>query len=806
MEKSASAEELSASALRTECNAEQFEFQTTETIVQRTTAIGQARATSALELAIGVDQPGYNAYVLGREGVGKRHLVDEVLDRAASSRPPGRDYCYVYNFDDPQRPRLLTLPPGKGNELKRAMRHLVDDLQNALKSAFESEEYRSRRQAIDEEFNEKPQQGFTDLQKHAHEKGLAVLRSPAGIMVAPTHDDEVLTNEEFQKLPEEERTRLESEIKAIEAEFKAIIQGLPELERDRREKLHELNSEITILAVSLPLGRLRSQFARIEGVDAFINAVEADVIENAIDLVQSGERGQDAVATSVTEMSSTPPGLRRYDINVLVDHGGETAAPVVYEDSPTFQDLLGSVEHASYMGNLLTDFRLVKGGSLHRANGGYLIVDVRKLLMQPFAYEGLKRALTRGELRIESPGKSLSLFSTITLDPEPIPLDVKVILLGDRELYYRILEIDPDFEKLFKVQADFADEIDRCEGHCQELAGVIADVARRDQLAPFTRDAVARLIDEQARASGEADKLSTQMEKLVDLMREAHYFAKGKSSATVDRAHIDEALDARIFRASRIRDRMFEAIDRDIVLIETEGSRIGQINALSAMELGDFVFGRPGRITARVSLGKGGVVDIEREVELGGPIHSKGVMILSGFVAGRYGTDYPHTLSATLVFEQSYGGIEGDSASCAELLALLSAISDVPLRQSIAITGSVNQHGDVQAIGAVNEKIEGFFEICRRRGLEGKHGVIIPRSNARHLMLRKEVVEAVDKGSFHIYAVSTVDQAIELMTGLPAGQRGETGVFPPSSINGIVEARLREFAETVATFGKGEEE
>jgi len=804
-DKSSSAEELSASALRIECDAARFDFETTETVVEQTSAIGQDRATAALELAIGVRQPGYNAYVLGREGVGKRHLVDQVLAEAAAARPPAKDCCYVYNFDDPQSPRLLYLPPGKGSELKRAMRQLVDELQSALKSAFESEEYRSRRQAIDEEFNEKPQQGFADLQKHAHEQGLAVLRSPAGIMVAPTRNDEVLTNEEFHKLPDAERARLEADIKAIETEFKAIIQGLPELERERKDKLRELNSEITILAVSLPLGRLRSQFARIEGVDAFINAIEADVIENAIDLVQ-GEPSHDVVATSVAEVTSASPALRRFDINVLVDHAGETTAPIVYEDSPTFQDLLGTVEHVSYMGNLVTDFRLIKGGSLHRANGGYLIVDVRKLLMQPFAYEGLKRALTRGELRIESPGKALSLLSTVTLAPEPIPLDVKVVLLGDRELYYRISEIDPDFEKLFKVQADFADEIDRCDGHCHELAGVIAEVARRDQLAPFTRAAVARLIDEQARASGEADKLSTQMEKLVDVMREADYFAKRKSATTVDRPHVEEAIEARFFRASRIRDRMFEAIDRDIVLIETEGSRIGQINALSALQLGDFTFGRPGRITARVSLGKGGVVDIEREVELGGPIHSKGVMILSGFVAGRYGTDYPHTLGATLVFEQSYAGIEGDSASCAELLALLSAISDVPLRQSIAITGSINQHGGVQAIGAVNEKIEGFYEVCKRRGLEGKHGVIIPKANARHLMLSTEVVEAVSKGTFHIYAVSTVDQAIELMTGLPAGQRGESGAFPPSSINGIVEARLREFAETVVAFGKGEEE
>jgi lon-related putative ATP-dependent protease len=496
-----------------------------------------------------------------------------------------------------------------------------------------------------------------------------------------------------------------------------------------------------------------------------------------------------------------PSFVRRYQVNVIVDHSGATGAPVIYEDHPTAQNLVGRIEHMAQMGALITDFNLIKAGALHRANGGYLILEARKVLLQPFAWEELKRALSSEEIRVEVLGQTLSLISTVSLEPEPIPLDVKVVLLGERLLYYTLSQLDPDFAELFKVAADFEDQMDRTSENHLLYARMIATMVRQEGLRPFDRQAVARVIEQSARIAGDAERLSTHVQSIADLLREADYWAGEAQRGVVSAADVQRAIDAQIYRSDRVRERLQEEIQRGTILIDSQGAKVGQVNGLSVITLGQFAFGRPSRITARVRLGRGEVVDIEREVALGGPIHSKGVLILSSYLGARYAMDRPLSLSASLVFEQSYSGVEGDSASSAELYALLSALADLPIKQGLAVTGSVNQYGQVQAIGGVNEKIEGFFDVCRAQGLTGEQGVLIPASNVKHLMLRPDVVAAVAAGQFRVYAVETIDQGIEVLTGVPAGERDAQGEFPAGSVNQRVEARLIALSEKRLAFG-----
>jgi lon-related putative ATP-dependent protease len=496
------------------------------------------------------------------------------------------------------------------------------------------------------------------------------------------------------------------------------------------------------------------------------------------------------------------PFLRRYQLNVLVDNSQAKGAPIVYEDHATYQNLIGRVEHLSEMGALVTDFTLIKAGALHRANGGYLVIDALNLLAQPYAWEGLKRALRSHDVRIESLGQALSLTSTVSLEPQPVPLDIKVVLIGERLLYYLLFQYDPDFAQLFKVAADFDDQVDRNGENCQLYARMVATLAHREKLRPLDRTAVARVLEHAARLAGDAEKLSIHLRTMIDLLREADYWASAEGCPITTNQHVERAIDKEIHRADRLRERVHEEILRGTLLIDTQGSRVAQVNGLSVIDLGNFAFGHPSRVTATVRLGKGDVVDIEREVKLGGAIHSKGVLILSSFLASRYARNEPLSLSASLVFEQSYGVVEGDSASVGELCALVSALAAIPIKQSLAITGSVNQHGEVQAIGGVNEKIEGFFDVCAARGLTGEQGVIIPAANVKHLMLRKDVVQAAVEGAFHVYAIQTADEAISLLTGLAAGEPDGRGQYPAGSVNRLVEERLIELSRLRQKFAE----
>ena len=775
-------------------------FETTDDLVDITGAVGQARAVEAIRFGTGMKNNGFNIYALGPSGLEKRDLVQQFFESQAEAGATPPDWCYVHNFAQDHRPLAIQLPPGLGKVLHSDMEALVLELQTVLSAAFESEEYQSRRHAITEEFRERQAEEFDELQERAEGENVALVRTPSGIAVAPTRDGEVLAREQIHELPPEEQQAIEDKIESLQQDLQRILRQVPGWQRGMRERLSELNREMANLAVGALIDELRETYAHLPEVIAHLDAVQEDVVANAAQFLPQQEPGAPQSVPAMQRSQSHP--LRRYSINVLIDHSEMDGAPVIYENNPTYQNLLGRVEHRAQMGALMTDFMLIKPGALHRANGGYLILDVRSLLTQGNAWEALKRALKSREIRMESLGQQLSVMSTISLEPEPIPLKVKVALIGDRRLYYPLLELDPEFGELFKVAADFDDQMARDDESQVLYARQIATLARREKLLPFDRSAVERLMVQSARLVADSEKLSTRMREITDLMLEADYWAREGNREVVSLEHVQQAIDAQIGRMSRIRERSQEAMSRKIKLIGTGGAVVGQINGLSVLTLSNFAFGQPTRITARTSLGRGQVVDIEREVELGGPLHSKGMMILTGFLTGRYAQEQPLSLSASLVFEQSYGGVDGDSASSAELYALLSAIAEVPIKQSLAVTGSVNQNGEVQAIGGVNEKIEGFFDVCKAQGLNGEQGVLIPHANIQHLMLRQDVVDAVTAGEFHIYAVEHIDQGIETLTGMPAGLPDAQGIYPEETINGKVQRRLRAMAERLHAFGK----
>ena len=789
-------------ALYRRCDIARFQFRNTAELGDLSEYFGQDRALEAVRFGVGIRRQGFNLFLLGPAGTGKYALANDFLAKKAATETTPDDWCYINNFDGPEKPRTLRLPPGRGVLLREDVMRLLENLKSAIPSAFETENYRARKNAIEQEVKEHEEKAFEELQQEANQKNITVIRTPTGFVLAPTRNNEVINPEEFEKLPESEHQKIESSITELQEKLHSALHQIPKFEQEGREKIRALNTEVAIFAVEHLIDEPRKKYADLRQIVNFLNAVQKDIIENVNEFLAPPENPLAAMMGIPVPLGSKDSSLlRRYQVNVLVDHSENHGASVVYEDHPTYQNLMGQVEYMAHLGALSTDFNLIRPGALHRANGGYLILDAYKMLMQPYAWDALKRSLLSSQIRIESLGQMLSLVSTVSLEPEPIPLDVKVVLVGERLLYYLLCSFDSEFSELFKVAADFEEHMDRGPDTDLSYAQLIGAIARREGLLPFDRGAVGRVIEHSSRMAGDSQKVLTHRRTLADLLREADYWAREAAQLTVRAEDIQHAIDSQIRRADRMRERFLEEVLRGTLLIDTQGEKIGQVNGLSVIELAQFAFGHATRITARVRMGKGEVIDIEREVELSGPIHSKGVLILSGFLGARYAADHPLSLSASLVFEQSYGAVEGDSASSAELYALLSALAGLPIKQTLAVTGSVNQHGQVQAIGGVNEKIEGFFDLCKARNLDGQ-GVIIPASNVRHLMLRHDVVDAVQAGKFKIYSVESIDQGIEILTGEPAGERDSSGKFPADSVNQRVEARLIEFAEKRQAAGR----
>lgn len=791
-------EPLPASALRRTVDAKDLGFKTTADLQPASGLSGQERALVAIDFGLSMHARDFNIYVVGAPSSGKDAAVRAHLVKVAAASPTPKDWIYVNNFEDPQRPRAISLPPGRAADLRAGLITALKELAATLPAGFASEDYRARRRAIEEEFRATQEGALDSIQHRAAQQNIAVLRTPLGYGMAPMHDGKVVRPEVFSQLPEAMRRDVEKRITILQGELESVLSNAPLAGKKRRQQIAELNEEVARLAVEEALEPLSSSFADVPDVASFLAAVEKDLHANGASFAEP------EIAIKQTAAPIDPardPRLRRYLVNVLVSTKDTKAGvPVLEAANPTLDGLLGSIEPAPEGSGSAADFLSIKAGALHKANGGALLIDARRILASSEAWEGLKRALEAGEIRIERsshPGGVLP-----ALEPDPIPLAVKIVLLAEPDTAQSIEQSDPDFAQLFKVQADLDDTLARSSDNDRLFARLVAARVDEHGLKPVDASGVARLMEEAARFAEDKDKLSIEMGRISDIVREADFWADGetrKAKVTTE-TDIIRALKERTRRTDRLRDQVQESVRRGVLLVDTAGKKTGQINALSLVQKGGFAFGRPARITARVHLGKGRVTDIEREVALGGPLHSKGVMILWGYLAGRFAQEVPLSLAASLVFEQSYETIEGDSASAAELLALLSALSELPLRQELAVTGSINQWGEVQAVGGVNEKIEGFFDVCLARGLTGTQGILIPDANRQNLMLREDIVTAAREDRFAIYAVKTIDEAVTLLTGVEAGSPGADGRFGADTVNGRVDARLRTFAERARAY------
>ena len=773
------------------CDPSDFPFADTTELADIELAVGQTRALEALCFGLNMSREGFNIFALGPPGLGKTTAIREIVGRAAMAQVTPDDWCYVNNFTDPAKPRALRLPPGWGQRLAGDIDQLIAALAVEIPAAYEQEDYRSQAEAIEDLARNREASAINELRIEARQQQIALIETPNGFAFAPLDEQAtVMSPEAFHQLPEDRRRTLQATIGDFHERLQRVLQQFPAWRREARQRLQELRQTTAEKIITRHIDELRPTYQAVPVIIQHIEALEQVMIERADEFLPREEEGVAAL------LGQIPPVNRyqHYRINRLVDHGESQGAPLVFESLPHHANLVGRVEHQAHLGTWVTDFTRIRPGALHRANGGYLVMDAFKLLTQPFAWDTLKRALLSGEIRIEPLERTLSLLSTASLEPEPIPLRLKVILIGDRLLYYLLCQHDPEFRALFKVPADFDDAVTRDREGSHQLARGIASLARRNGLRPLDREAVMRVIEHMARSVEDAEKLGTHLGPLSDLLKEADHWAGEAGHARIGRDDVQLAVDRQIRRASRIRDAIREEIGRGTLFIDTQGRVIGQINGLSVIALGDYRFGHPVRITATTRLGSGKIIDIERETELGGALHSKGVMILSAFLASRYARTQPLTLAASLVFEQSYGEVEGDSASLAELCVLLSSLSELPVRQDLAVTGSVNQLGRVQPIGGVNEKIEGFFDICAQSGLTGQQGVIIPRANVSHLMLREDLVQEAVNGQFRVYAVNTIDEALALLLDTAAGERDASGEFPPGTVNARVEQTLRDWA------------
>ena len=797
--------ELTAAQLWNPCDPEIFDFDTTDSLPGEVVIIGQQRAVDAIDFGVDIASFGFNIYALGYTGTGRTTTLRTYLDRIATSQPVPADWVYVYNFADPNRPNAISLPPGVAIQFRRDMEELVSDLQREIPRAFESEDYEKQRESIVREAQEKRNEAFAHLEHRVNERGFTLLKTAMGLGIAPVLNGQVLTPEAYQQLDEGTRKGIEEHQKKLQSEMAETMRGIRDLEKATKRKLDDFDREIAGFAVGHLIEELKDRYGEIEELPEYLEAVQADIIDHVGGFKAPAEEPEEGIMAAMRPRQ-TEALLSRYTVNVIVDNSQCKGSPVVFEANPTYGNLIGRIEHRAEFGALVTDFTMIKGGCLHRANGGYLVVEVNGLLANPLAWDALKRAIKNSSIRTEGMGAQLQMVSTATLEPEPIPLDLKVLLIGDPMTYYILHQYDEDFRKLFKVKADFGARFDRKPAACQHYAQFVSARCHEEGLLPFERDAVARVVDYGSRLAGHQKKLSTRFGEIADLIREASYWAKKRGASQTAPEDVQKAVNQGVYRSNRAEEQIQEMIDEGSIRVDVEGEVVGQVNGLSVLSLGDYEFGKPSRITVRTFTGRAGVVSLDREAKLSGRIYDKGLLTLNGYLGGKYAQDTALSLSASISFEQLYEEIEGDSASSTELYALLSSLSGVPIKQGFAVTGSVDQQGNIQPIGGANEKIEGFFLTCKHRGLTGEQGVLIPEQNVVNLMLRDEVRQAVADGKFHIYPVRTIDEGIEILTGVPAGELEEDGAYPEDSIHGLVAARLEEIGANLKETGKAEEE
>ena len=790
--------ELSPESLRNICDDSCLEFETTADLPPLQAIIGQQRAVQALEFGLDIEENGFNIYAAGPLGTGKATAITSFLQERAKSKQPPSDWCYVQNFRDPNQPRALQMPTGRGRDLQRDMRNLVDEAARVITQAFEDEEYSQRKENLTQEFRREREHLISTLNDRSREEGFLLQPTPAGLALVPHIDGKPMTDEEMAAITTTEREKLTQTRENLEADLKQVFNQVRSRERLVYERIQQMDQEIVRFALEFLIQEIKEKYDSITQVGAYLDEVESDMAENVDMFRAKPQEGQNP--THVTLPVSPNHTLRRYEVHVIVDNSETNGAPVVVEVNPTHNNLLGRVDKEAQFGALQADLTMIRPGSLHRANGGYLIIRIEEILRNATAWEGLKRSLKERKIIIEELSERMGFLTTKGLTPEPIPLDVKTILIGNATLYHTLYMYDPDFVELFKVKAEFDSTMERTEGNIKDYAAFICTLCNKEQLLHMDRAGVTKLVEHSSRLAEDQTKLSTRFAEISDIIREASYWAKKNDASCIQADHVIRAIEEKVHRSDLIRDKIVEMIQRGTIAIDTQGEAVGQLNGLAVIGLGDFAFGRPGRITVSVGAGREGLIDIERESNLGGRLHTKGVMILGGYLADRLARDIPLSLVARLTFEQSYEEIDGDSASSAELYAILSRLADLPIKQGIAVTGSVNQKGQVQPIGGVNHKIEGFFYVCQAKGLTGDQGVMIPASNVEHLMLREEVVEAVRQGQFHIYSASTIDEGIETLTGIKAGSLQPDGSFEDGSVNQRVSQRLSDMAHKLRDF------
>ncbi len=791
--------ELSTEQLRRRSDPAQFPFETTAEVEPLEGVIGQERAVRAIRFGLDIDSPGYNVFVAGLSGTGKGSIVRRFLTQLSADEPIPDDAFYVHDFEDPDSPRILFLPAGRGHELRADMVELIEDLQEQVPKAFEGKEYEEQRRRTAERHQDRKQELLDKLEGVARERSFELKSTPMGFRTVPIRDGKPLTQEEYEGMEEKQRADLDERMEKLEKEVRAVMAEVKVVDQAMKEQLRDLNQQVAMNVLGNLMLDLRKRYLEFSKVSEYLEAVQKDIVDN---IEHFRETEEPAMPIPGLRLPRQEPDLSRYEVNVVVDNSHTEGAPVVFERNPTFANLVGRIERRAQFGALLTDFTMIRAGSLAKANGGYLVLNVDDVLRNPFVYEALKRAIRDREMRIEDLSERYGLFATQTLKPEPIPLKTKVILLGNPMWYQLLFAYDEDFAKIFKVKADFDHQTDREESRNMQLAGFIARFVAEESLPQMDRTAVAAIVEQASRLVEDQEKLSLRFSDLTDLMRESAYWARQGEAEVTSANHVEKAIEEQEYRASLVKDRVQELIEREVLLVDTEGEAVGQVNGLAVHILGQYAFGRPSRITAAVHLGRAGVINIERRARLSHSTHDKGVMILSGFLGERYAQERPLSLSATLTFEQSYGEIAGDSASSTELYCMLSALSKAPIKQGIAVTGSVNQKGEVQAIGGANHKIEGFFDTCQRRGLTGEQGVMIPAANVQHLMLRRDVVEAVEAGKFRVWAVDHVDQGIEVLTDVAAGEQNDDGTWPEGTINFLVDQRLEDLGRRLQNWGR----
>jgi len=790
--------ELSLADLRCVCDPALFDFEDTAALAPLDQVIGQERAVQAIDFGLNMKSPGYNIFVTGIEGTGKSTIVKDIVTRFAKNQPTPPDWCLVNNFRDEYRPRPIAVSPGQGVRFSRRMNRLVIDLKNELPKVFESKSFLDRQTEIQDRYDKQKEACIDRLEQSARERNLQINRTQTGFQAMPLKEGTLLTQEEFQKLSEQEQAGIKENIRAIHSDFEAAERELTRLTHEQRNEIEKLVEKVTLYTVRHRLGLLREEYRENQDISIYLDEVQSDIVEKVESFVRSRQDGE-----KVEELLPASPKteLDRYRVNVLVDHSATKGAPVIFEANPTYQNVFGQIEKRAYMGTVSTDFTLVQAGSLLRANGGYLIMEVESVLTNPLVWSALKRALQNKRLFIEEAPTGLA-YGTASLRPEPIPLEVKVILLGRYEPFQLLQNYDSKFNKIFRVRADFDYEVERSDDTIRQYARFIARVCREEKLRPFTPDGVAAIVEYGEKYASSKNKLSLRFGQIVGVIKEADYWARKGDAAQVAGRHVTRAFNEYRFRYNLYEEKLHESYVNDTIFIDVDGEAVGQVNALAVYQIGDISFGRPARITAETYLGKEGVVNIEREAKLSGKTHDKGVLILSGYLGRTFARKYPLSVSISLTFEQSYGGIDGDSASSTELYAILSSLADIPIRQGIAVTGSVNQKGRVQAIGGVNQKIEGFFEVCKSKGFTGRQGVIIPRANVKNLMLKKEVLDAAAAGKFHVYQVSTVAEGIEILTGVPAGEPGADGDYPAGTLYHKVQQKLKLYLQRSVQFKK----